>query len=121
MERGEHVRYSGNDGAAGSQLERHLGLGTAIALGVGTTVGSGIFTSVGGVAAAAGTPLFTILAFLIGGLIMIPQNLIYAEYSTAYSEDGGQFVYFREAGWPFMAMFFIWSCWWATDPVASPR
>lgn len=99
------------------QLERHLGLGTAIALGVGTTVGSGIFTSVGGVAAAAGTPLFTILAFLIGGLIMIPQNLIYAEYSTAYSEDGGQFVYFREAGWPFMAMFFIWSCWWATDPV----
>lgn len=99
------------------QLERHLGLGTAIALGVGTTVGSGIFTSVGGVAGAAGTPLFTILAFLIGGLIMIPQNLIYAEYSTAYSEDGGQFVYFREAGWPFMSMFFIWSCWWATDPV----
>ncbi len=62
------------------------------------------------------TPV-TIRAFLLGGIIMIPQNLIYAEYSTAYSEDGGQFVYFREAGWPFMAMFFIWSCWWASDPV----
>ena len=99
------------------EMERHLGLGTAIALGVGTTVGSGIFTSVGSVAGAAGTPLLTILAFLIGGLIMIPQNLVYAEFSTAYTEDGGQFVYFREAGWPFMAMFFIWSCWWATDPV----
>ena len=99
------------------EMERHLGLGTAIALGVGTTVGSGIFTSVGSVAGAAGTPLLTILAFLIGGLIMIPQNLVYAEFSTAYTEDGGQFVYFREAGWPFMAMFFMWSCWWATDPV----
>lgn len=99
------------------ELERHLGLGTAIALGVGTTVGSGIFTSVGAVAGAGGTALFAILAFLIGGLIMIPQNLIYAEFSTAYSEDGGQFVYFREAGWPFMSMFFMWSCWWATDPV----
>ena len=103
--------------APAAEMERHLGLGTAIALGVGTTVGSGIFTSVGSVAGAAGTPLLTILAFLIGGLIMIPQNLVYAEFSTAYSEDGGQFVYFREAGWPFMAMFFIWSCWWATDPV----
>jgi fructoselysine transporter len=101
----------------GEGMERHLGLSTAIALGVGTTIGSGIFTSVGAVAGAAGTPLLTILAFLIGGLIMIPQNLIYAEYSTAYSEDGGQFVYFREAGWPFMAMFFVWSCWWASDPV----
>lgn len=101
----------------GEGMERHLGLSTAIALGVGTTIGSGIFTSVGAVAGSAGTPLLTILAFLLGGLIMIPQNLVYAEYSTAYSEDGGQFVYFREAGWPFMAMFFIWSCWWATDPV----
>lgn len=101
----------------GEGMERHLGLSTAIALGVGTTIGSGIFTSVGAVAGSAGTPFLTILAFLLGGLIMIPQNLVYAEYSTAYSEDGGQFVYFREAGWPFMAMFFIWSCWWATDPV----
>ena len=102
----------GNEG-----MERHLGLSTAIALGVGTTVGSGIFTSVGWVAGAAGTPFLTILAFLLGGIIMIPQNLVYAEYASAYSEDGGQFVYFREAGWSFMAMFFMWSCWWATDPV----
>ncbi|SER33448.1 amino acid permease [Parafannyhessea umbonata] len=101
----------------GEGMTRHLGLSTAVALGVGTTIGSGIFTSVGAVAGAAGTPFLTILAFLIGGLIMIPQNLIYAEYSTAYSEDGGQFVYFREAGWPFLAMFFIWSCWWGSDPV----
>lgn len=103
--------------AKAGELERHLGLTTAIALGVGTTIGSGIFTSVGGVAGAAGTPILTILAFLIGGLIMIPQNLIYCEYSTAYTEDGGQVVYFREAGWNFMSMFFAWSCFWATDPV----
>lgn len=98
-------------------MARHLGLSTAIALGVGTTVGSGIFTSVGEVAGTTGTPWLTILAFVLGGLIMIPQNLVYAEYASAYTEDGGQFVYFREAGWPFAAMFFIWSCWWATDPV----
>ena len=27
-------------------------------------------------------------AFLIGGLIMIPQNLVMAEMATAYPEDG---------------------------------
>ena len=59
------------------ELTRRLGLMSAIVLGVGTTVGSGIFTSVGEVAGTAGTPIFTILAFLIGGLIMIPQNLCY--------------------------------------------
>ncbi|MEG1408192.1 MAG: fructoselysine transporter, partial [Ruthenibacterium sp.] len=65
-----------------------MGLGTAVALGVGTTIGSGIFTSVGGVAGAAGSGVMVILSFLIGGLIMIPQNLLYTEYSTAIPEDG---------------------------------
>ena len=104
--------------ARGEQhLIRRLGLASAIALGVGTTVGSGIFTSVGGVAGTAGTPLLTILAFLIGGLIMIPQNLCYTELMTAYPEDGLFIVYFREAGWNFLSFFGAWSCFWATDPV----
>ena len=100
-----------------AHLKRKLSLFTAVALGVGTTVGSGIFASVGGVAAAAGTPTLTILAFLIGGIIMIPQNLLYTEYSTAYPEDGLFIVYFREAGWNFLSFFGGWSCYWATDPV----
>lgn len=103
--------------AQNAELSRHLGLMSAIVLGIGTTVGSGIFTSVGEVAAAAGTPLMTILAFLLGGLIMIPQNLLYTEYSTAYSEDGLFVVYFREAGWHFLSFAGAWSCYWASDPV----
>lgn len=99
------------------ELTRRLGLMSAIVLGVGTTVGSGIFTSVGGVAGTAGTAVMTILAFLIGGLIMIPQNLCYTELMTAYPEDGLFIVYFREAGWNFLSFFGGWSCFWATDPV----
>ena len=98
-------------------LQRNLGLTTALALGVGTTVGSGIFTSVGAVAGAAGTPWLAVAAFLVGGLIMVPQILLYCEFSTAYTESGGQVVYFREAGWSFPSMFMSWSCYWATDPV----
>lgn len=98
-------------------LARKLGLMTALALGVGTTVGSGIFTSVGAVAGTAGTAVMTVLAFLIGGLLMIPQNLCYTELMTAYPEDGLFVVYFREAGWKFLSFFGSWSCFWATDPV----
>ncbi len=100
-----------------SSLKRRLGLGTAIALGVGTTVGSGIFASVGEVAGSAGTPLLTMLAFLIGGIIMIPQNLLYTEYSTAYPEDGLFVVYLKKAGWPALSFLSGWVSFFATDPV----
>ena len=79
-------------------LKRKLGLGAVIALGVGTTVGSGIFSSLSEVAGAAGSSLTLVLAFLIGGLLQIPANFCYAELASAFPEDGGQYVYFREAG-----------------------
>lgn len=99
-----------------TELKRKLGLGAAIALSVGTTVGSGIFSSIGEVAGAAGSAIFVILSFLIGGLINLPANLCYAELATAYPEDGGQYIYFREAGSRPMAFLCGWISFWATDP-----
>ncbi|PKM50499.1 MAG: fructoselysine transporter [Firmicutes bacterium HGW-Firmicutes-7] len=99
-----------------TELKRKLGLSAAVAIGVGTTVGSGIFSSLGEVAGAAGSAIFVILAFLIGGIINIPANLCYAELATAYPEDGGQYIYFREAGSRPMAFLCGWISFWATDP-----
>ena len=79
-------------------LGRKLGLSAVIALGVGTTVGYGIFSSLSEVGAAAGSSLFMVLAFIIGGLLQIPSNFCYAELASAFPEDGGQYVYFREDG-----------------------
>lgn len=97
-------------------LTRKLGLWAAVALSVGTTVGSGIFSSIGEVAGAAGSALMVIFAFLVGGLINIPANLVYAELATAYPENGGQYVYFREAGSRPLAFLTGWISFWATDP-----
>ena len=97
-------------------LKRKLGLSAVIALGVGTTVGSGIFSSLGEVAGAAGSSLLLVLAFLIGGLIQIPANFVYAELASAYPENGGQYVYFREAGSRPLAFLTGWISFWATDP-----
>lgn len=81
------------------KLKRKLGLGAALAVAVGTTVGSGIFSSLAEVAGASGSALMMIASFVIGGLIMIPQNLLYAELASAYPEDGGQYTWLKEAGW----------------------
>ena len=98
------------------ELGRKLGLGAVIALGVGTTVGSGIFSSLAEVANASGSALFLFLAFIIGGLLQIPANFCYAELASAYPEDGGQYVYFREAGSRPLAFLCGWISFWATDP-----
>lgn len=60
-------------GAEGNVLGRKLGFLAVLAIGVGTTIGSGIFSSVGEVANAGGSALMTVLAFLVGGIIMIPR------------------------------------------------
>lgn len=99
-----------------NELGRKLGLGAVIALGVGTTVGSGIFSSLSEVANASGSMLFLFLAFVIGGLLQIPANFCYAELASAYPEDGGQYVYFREAGSRPLAFLCGWVSFWATDP-----
>lgn len=98
------------------ELKRKLGLSAVIALGVGTTVGSGIFSSLGEVAGAAGSALFLVLSFLIGGLLQIPANFCYAELASAFPENGGQYVYFREAGSRPLAFLCGWISFWATDP-----
>ncbi|MDR2816550.1 MAG: amino acid permease [Proteiniphilum sp.] len=101
------------------KLEKKLGLGTAIALSVGTTVGAGIFTSISEVAGASGSAIITILAFFIGGVIMIPQNIVMAELATAYpNESGGHYVYIKNAGWRRLAFLCGWAVFWGNDTSA---
>lgn len=97
-------------------LKRKLGLGAALAVAVGTTVGSGIFSSLAEVAGAAGSGIMIIVCFIVGGIIMIPQNMLYAELASAYPEDGGQYTWLKEAGWRPIAFLNGWLAFWATDP-----
>lgn len=97
-------------------LTRKLGFWAALAIAVGTTVGSGIFVSSGDVAKAAGTPTISILAWIIGGLIAIPQVMVLAELSTAYPQNGSGYVYLNKAGWRPLGFLYGWATFWALDP-----
>jgi len=113
----EDIRVLG-DGNAGATnvLRRQLGLWPALAIAVGTTIGSGIFVTTSQVASASGTPLFTIITWLIGGLICIPQMMVTAEMATAYPEDGSGYVYIKHAGFEPLAFLYGWAFFWALDP-----
>lgn len=75
-----------------------MGLGALIGLGVGATVGSGIFSTISSVASVAQSSLFLVIAFAIATLLQIPGSFCFAELTSAYPEDGGHYVFFREAG-----------------------
>ena len=49
-------------------------------------------------------------------MLQIPSNFCYAELASAYPEDGGQYVYFKEAGSRHLAFLCGWVSFWATDP-----
>lgn len=97
-------------------LKRKLGFWSALAIAVGTTVGSGIFVSTGDVAKASGSPSISILAWIIGGVIAIPQVMVLAELSTAYPENGSGYIYLNKAGWRPLAFLYGWATFWALDP-----
>jgi fructoselysine transporter len=101
---------------ATKELTRKLGFWPVLAIAIGTTVGSGIFASVGEVAGASGSPWLTILAFIIGGLIIIPQMCVYAELSTAYPVNGADYIYIKNAGSRPIAFLSGWATFWANDP-----
>ncbi|MCI2061933.1 MAG: amino acid permease [Eubacteriaceae bacterium] len=102
-----------------TQLKRKLGFWTALALGIGTTIGSGIFINCGTVAKAAGSSQMAIIAWLVGGIIAIPQMLIFAELSTAYPQDGFAYVYFSKAGYKPLAFLYGWVEFFALETPAN--
>lgn len=59
--------------------------------------------------------MLAVLAWLIGGLIWIPQILILAEMGTAYPQEGFGYLYLRKAGSKPLAFLYVWTVFWTSD------
>ncbi len=97
------------------ELKRKLGLWHAVAIIVGTVIGSGVFITLPIVARVTGTPALAVVAWLIGGLIWIPQILLLAELGTAYPEEGFAYLYLKKAGSKALAFLYVWTVFWTSD------
>ena len=75
-------------------LKKKYGLFTAICMVVGIVIGSGIFFKAKDVfAAAAGNALYSVLAWLISGLIMVVIATTFAVMATKYEKVNGAVDY----------------------------
>jgi APA family basic amino acid/polyamine antiporter len=82
-------------------LQRKYGIWTATAMVIGIVIGSGVFFKADDVLKASGGSLPTaLLAWLIGGSIMVVTAFVFAKIATRIEKVNGLVDYFEEAyGW----------------------
>ena len=84
----------GNPVRTETQLERTLGLTSALMIGIGTMIGAGIFVLPGPAAAQAGPAIA--LSFVIGGVIALFTALTASELATAMPAAGGSYHFINQ-------------------------
>ena len=94
------------------ELPRRFGLLQATALNMSNMIGIGPFITIPLLMSALGGPQ-SMLGWLVGVLIVIPDGMVWSELGAAMPGSGGSYVYLREgygrARWGRLAAFlFIW-------------
>ncbi len=75
------------------ELNRSLGLWSALSIVIGTIIGSGIFFKQASVLDSAGSSTLALLAWIIGGVITLTSGLTIAEIGAQMPYTGGLYVY----------------------------
>ena len=86
-----------------------------VALILGSVIGSGVFINLPIVARESGSPIMAVIAWLIGGIIWLPQVFILAEMATAYPVEGFGYLYLKKAGSPALGFLYVWTVFWTSD------
>jgi APA family basic amino acid/polyamine antiporter len=97
-------------------LTRQLGLTTATALVVGEVIGVGIFLTTAGMARSLGSPFWLLVVWLVTGAAATGGALCFGALAARRPEDGGAYVYLKEAFGPQVGFLFGWLSMLVTDP-----
>jgi APA family basic amino acid/polyamine antiporter len=91
------------------QLDRAIGLGSAVLFVVGSVIGSGIFLTTGVMAATIPSASLLLLAWTLGGALAVAGGLTYAEMGAMFPRSGGVYVFLREAYGTLTAFLYGWA------------
>ncbi len=92
-----------------SRSSQKLSVFDTFCLGLNAIIGSGIFIFPGLLAKQVGPA--SILAFGVCGVLLVLVALCYAELGSMYRENGGCYVYAKEAFGPRVGFGIGWICW----------
>src|SRR5579864_1627116 len=104
--------------SAHSHLVRGLGLWSATAIVIGDTIGTGVFLVSSDMARAVGSAALVMLAWILGGLIVLLGAFCYAELGAAFPKAGGPYVYLDRGLGPLWGFLFGWMSAFLERPVA---
>src|SRR5262252_7483178 len=101
-----------------SDLLRGLGLGSAIAIVIGDTIGTGVFLVASDMARTVGSATLVLIAWILGGMIVLLGALCYAELGAAFPKAGGAYFYLGRGLGPLWGFLFGWMSSFLDRPVA---
>lgn len=99
-----------------SALARTLGLWQCVGIAVGTIIGTGVFLKAAVMSQLAGSPLWVLAAWAVGGLLSLGGALTYAELGAMFPHAGGEYVYLREGYGRFAGYVYGWTRFWIGSP-----
>lgn len=99
-----------------SKLVRGLTLTDSIALVVGTIIGTGVFLKTATMTQTLGSPVWVLIAWVVGGALSLTGALAYAELGSLMPEAGGEYVYLREGYGDLWAFLYGWMRFWIGAP-----
>jgi APA family basic amino acid/polyamine antiporter len=102
--------------SSASGVRRVLSLFDTTCIIVGIIIGATIYESAPRIAANVGGPAGLIGVWILGGAIALIGALCYAELSTAYPRDGGDYVYLSKAYGRPVGFLFAWTELWIIRP-----
>jgi APA family basic amino acid/polyamine antiporter len=97
------------------QLQRRLGLTSAVSITVGAVIGSGIFLKPLIVAQSLPSETAIYLMWVGLGLVCLFGAFAYAELGAMFPEAGGQYAFLREGWGRFVSFLYGWTFFWVIN------
>ena len=92
------------------KVKKQYGIWTGIAMVIGIVIGSGVFIKAGGVLAKSGGDLkLSLLAWFIGGIIMVTSGFCFAVFATKITKFNGVVDYVEASTNEKMGYFMAWT------------
>jgi APA family basic amino acid/polyamine antiporter len=97
------------------QLQRRLGLVSAVSITVGAVIGSGIFLKPLKVAQSLPSEAWIHLLWVGLGVVCLFGAFAYSELGAMFPEAGGQYAFLREGWGRFIAFLYGWTFFWVIN------